>query len=77
MVSRLNGVLIGVTSGVVSAVVAALVEAFIYTKRLLTFGQHGGSWGSGFLTIIIVGAVIGGIVGFFIGALFRPRPQAR
>ncbi|GAC1543595.1 MAG: hypothetical protein NVS3B16_10180 [Vulcanimicrobiaceae bacterium] len=47
------------------------------TARFLSLGAHGGGLGSKIVFIAIVGAFVGGIVGFFVGAVIKPRPQVR
>lgn len=72
---RANDVLVGVVTGVFSAVVAALFEAFFVTARFLSLGSHGGGIGSKIVLIALVGAIVGGAVGFFMGAVIKPRPR--
>ena len=74
---RANDVLVGVITGVFSAVIAALFEAFFVTMRFLSLGTQGGGLGSKMLFIAIIGAVVGGGVGFVVGAVIKPRAQSR
>jgi gas vesicle protein len=71
---RANDVLVGVVTGIFSAVIASLLEAFFLTERVLSFGQHGGGIGS---KLPFIGMIVGGIIGFIMGAVVRPRPQPR
>ena len=76
MMLRLNDVLIGVVTGVVVAIVAAVMEGVFVTMRFLSFGQHGGGVGSKLLLIALVGGAVGGIVGFLLASLLKPRSRA-
>jgi hypothetical protein len=70
---RLNDVLIGIIAGAVCSVLAAGFEAFIVTLRFFSVGHLGGGIGSKFLIIALLGAVIGGFVGFIVGKFVKPR----
>ncbi len=72
---RANDVVVGVITGVFSAVVAALFETFFITARFLSLGGHEAALGSKLGLIATAGAVFGGLVGFFVGAAIKPRPQ--
>ncbi len=74
---RANDVLVGVVTGAFSAVVAALFEASIVTARFLSIGDRTVPLGSKLAWIVLGGAVIGGLVGFFVVAFVKPRPQPR
>jgi len=72
---RLNDVLVGVIAGAVCSVLAAGFEAFIVTLRFFSVGHLGGGIGSKFLIIALLGAVVGGFVGFVVGAFVKPRER--
>ena len=74
---RANDVIVGVVTGVVVAVVAAALEAFFVAVRFLSFGAgaHGGL-GEKLPLIAVVGAVVGGLTGFALGALIKPREKS-
>jgi hypothetical protein len=74
---RANDVLVGIVTGVFSAVVAALFEASIVTARFLSFDEPAPSIGSKLLFIAVIGAVAGGVVGFFVGSAITPRSLRR
>jgi len=69
----MSDVLVGVFAGAVCSVIAAAFEASILTLRFFTLDKLGGGVGSKLLLIAAVGAVIGGLVGFLTGALFKQR----
>ncbi len=73
MFLRMSDVLVGVIAGAVCSVLAAGFEAIIVTLRFFSVGHLGGGIGSKFLLIAVLGAVVGGSVGFIVGALVRPR----
>jgi hypothetical protein len=72
---RLTDVLIGVIAGAICSVLAAGFEAFIVTLRFFSVGHLGGGIGSKFLLIAVLGAVVGGLVGFAVGAFVKPRER--
>ena len=74
---RANDVLVGVITGVCSAIVAALFEATFVVQRFLSLGQSGGGIGSKWLVIAAVGAIVGGVVGFLVSAVIKPKAQVR
>jgi len=74
---RLNDVLVGVIAGAVCSVLAAGFEAFIVTLRFFSVGHLGGGIGSKFLIIALLGAIVGGGVGFIVGAIVKPRGAVR
>ncbi len=73
MVLRINDVLIGVITGAVCSVLAATYEVFIGALRLFSFGHLGGAFGSKIFVIALLGAVVGGLVGWVLGAFMKPR----
>ncbi len=75
MFLRVSDVLVGVIAGAVCSVLAAGFEAFIVTLRFFSVGHLGGGIGSKFLIIALLGAVVGGLVGFAVGALVKPRER--
>jgi hypothetical protein len=76
-VLRANDVLVGIITGAIVAVVAALMEFWLVAMRFMSLGQHGGAFGSGLGIILITGAIVGGIVGFLLGAFVKPRQPTR
>ncbi len=72
---RLTDVLVGVIAGAICSVLAAGFEAFIVTLRFFSVGHLGGGIGSKFLLIAVLGAVVGGLVGFAVGAFVKPRER--
>jgi hypothetical protein len=72
---RLNDVLVGVIAGAICSVLAAGFEAFIVTLRFFSVGHLGGGIGSKFVIIALLGAVVGGLVGFGVGAFVKPRER--
>ncbi|MGD0473318.1 MAG: hypothetical protein ABSB70_08865 [Candidatus Velthaea sp.] len=75
MYLRVSDVIVGVIAGAVCSVLAAAFEAFIVTLRFFSVGHLGGGIGSKFLIIAILGAIVGGLVGFGVGAVVKPRGQ--
>lgn len=72
---RVSDVLIGVIAGAVCSVLAAAFEAFIVTLRFFSVGHLGGGIGSKLLIIALLGAVVGGLVGYAVGAFVKPRER--
>ena len=72
---RANDVLVGAITGAISAVIAVALEVFFIAQQMVTLGHAGGGFGSKVLFIAIVGGIAGAIIGFFIGAVVRPRSQ--
>ena len=69
----MSDVLVGIVAGAVCSVIAAAFEASVLALRFFSLGHIGGSLGSKLLVIGLGGAVVGGIVGFLVGALFKQR----
>ena len=76
MYSRLDDIVVGVISGAVCSVLAVIIEGFILTVRVFSFGRIG-TFGGGLLTIALVGALLGGLVSIFLGALTKPQEVSR
>lgn len=74
---RLDDIVVGVITGAVCSVLAAFIEGFIATVRVFSFGRIGGGFGGQLVTIALVGAVLGGLVGVFLGVLVKPREMSR
>jgi len=74
MYGRADDVLIGVITGVFSAVIASLFEVFFVSERFFALGSRTGM-GSEVLFIASVGAIVGGSVGFAVGAMLKPRTR--
>ena len=74
---RLDDIVVGVITGAVCSVLAAVIEGFIATLRVFSFGRIGGGIGVELLSIALVGAILGGIVGIFLGALVTSREMSR
>jgi hypothetical protein len=72
---RVSDVVVGIIAGAVCSVLAAGFEAFIVTLRFFSVGHLGGGIGSKFLIIALLGAVVGGLVGYVVGAFFKPRER--
>lgn len=73
---RTNDVIVGVVTGVVVAVVSASLEAIFVAVRFLSFGTHEGGLGAKLPVIALVGAIVGGLVGFGLGAIIKPREKS-
>ena len=73
---RANDVVVGVVTGVVVAIVSASLEAIFVAVRFLSFGDHSGGLGGKLPVIALVGAIVGGLVGFALGALIKPREKS-
>jgi hypothetical protein len=74
---RLNDIFVGVITGAVCSILAAVIEGFIATVRIFSFGHIGGAFGTQLLGIGLIGAVLGGMVGLFLGALVKSREMTR
>jgi hypothetical protein len=75
---ELDDIVVGVITGAVCSVLAAVIEVSIATVRVFSFGRIGeGSIPGELLTIALVGAVLGGVVGVFLGVLVKPREMTR
>ncbi len=74
---RLNDILVGVITGAVCSVLAAVVEAWIAYLRIFSVGHLGGGIGSKLPIIAIAGAILGGLIGLFLGAIVKPRAASR
>ena len=72
---RVSDVIVGIVAGAVCSVLAAGFEAFIVTLRFFSVGHLGGGIGSKFLIIALLGAIVGGAVGFVVGAFVKPRER--
>jgi hypothetical protein len=72
---RANDVFVGVITGAFAAIIASALELFFVAEGVLSLGHAGGGFGSKILVIGLTGALVGGIVGFFLGALVKPRVQ--
>ena len=70
---RINDIVVGVITGFIVAIVAALSEGAILALRVLSLGSSGGGAGSKIIPIAIIGAVVGGIVGWALSLIFKPR----
>jgi len=71
---RINDVCIGVITGAICSVVAATYEVFIGGLRIFSFAHLGGAFGSTFVVLAALGAVIGGLVAW-IGTVVKPRER--
>ncbi|MBV8074362.1 MAG: hypothetical protein JO140_02950 [Candidatus Eremiobacteraeota bacterium] len=76
MILRLDDIVVGVISGAVCSVLAAIIEGFIASVRVFSFGRIG-AFGGELATIALVGALLGGLVGLFLGALVKTREVSR
>jgi hypothetical protein len=72
----MSDVLVGIFAGAVCSVVAAAFETFVLTARFFSLGHVGSGVGGELILIALVGAGVGGVVGFLVGALFKPRDSA-
>ena len=77
MYVRLDDILVGVITGAVCSVLAAVIEGFIATVRIFSFGRIGGAFGADLVGIGVIGAILGGMVGIFLGALVKSREMSR
>lgn len=73
---RVSDVLVGIIAGAICSVVAAGYEAGVISLRFLSVGRYGGGLGSQLAFIALAGAVLGGVVGFLVGVLFKQRDPA-
>ena len=59
-------------SGAVCSVLAGFIEGVAASVRFLSFGRIG-AYGTTLIMLALAGAVLGGIVGVFFGAVRKPR----
>ena len=69
----MSDVLVGVVAGAVCSAIAAAFEAVVLTARFFEMGRYGEGLGLPLLAIALIGAIVGGTVGYLIGALFKQR----
>lgn len=69
---RFSDIVVGMISGAVCSVLAGFIEGVAASVRVLSFGRIG-AYGTTLLMLALAGAVLGGIVGVFFGAVRKPR----
>jgi len=73
---RLNDVIVGIITGAICSVFAAGFEGFVMSIRIFSFGRIGGSIGSQFFVILLLGAIAGAVIGWLVGSVVKPRGNA-
>jgi hypothetical protein len=69
---RFSDIVVGMISGAVCSVLAGFIEGVAASVQVLSFGRVG-AYGTTILMLALAGAVLGGIVGVFFGAVRKPR----
>lgn len=73
---RVNDVIVGIITGAICSVFAAGFEGFVMSIRIFSFGHIGGSIGSQFFVVLLLGAIAGAIIGWLVSSVVKPRGSA-
>ena len=73
---RVNDVIVGIITGAICSVFAAGFEGFVMSIRIFSFGHIGGSIGSQFFVVLLLGAIAGAIIGWLVSSVVKPRGRA-
>ena len=73
---RVNDVIVGIITGAICSVFAAGFEGFVMSIRIFSFGHIGGSIGSQFFVVLLLGATAGAIIGWLVSSVVKPRGSA-